>query len=78
MILSGKMKKNSEEAPEEKIFYLSLISAPRSGNSNNLKKGSPRMGSERFGQIEDFGKDRVVLYRRQEQREDLWSNHDRR
>jgi staphylococcal nuclease domain-containing protein 1 len=35
IIISGKMKKNSEEAPEEKTLYLSLISAPRSGNSNN-------------------------------------------
>ena len=38
IILSGKMKKNSEEAPEEKTFYLSLISAPRCGSSNNLEE----------------------------------------
>ena len=38
VIISGKMKKNSEEAPEEKPFYLSLLSAPRSGSSNNLEE----------------------------------------
>ena len=38
VIISGKVKKNSEEAPDEKTLYLSLISAPRCGSSNNLEE----------------------------------------
>jgi len=38
VIISGKVKKNSEEAPEEKIMHLSMISAPRSGSSNSLEE----------------------------------------
>jgi staphylococcal nuclease domain-containing protein 1 len=38
VIISGKISKNSDEAPEEKTLYLSLISAPRCASSNNLEE----------------------------------------
>jgi staphylococcal nuclease domain-containing protein 1 len=38
VIISGKVKKNSDEAPEEKTLILSLISAPRCGSSNSLEE----------------------------------------
>jgi staphylococcal nuclease domain-containing protein 1 len=60
VILSGKMKKNSEEAPEEKIFYLSLVSAPRSGNSNNLEEEAYAWESRDFLRQKLVGK--VVKY----------------
>jgi staphylococcal nuclease domain-containing protein 1 len=60
VILSGKMKKNSEEAPEEKIVYLSLISAPRSGNSNNLEEEAFAWESRDFLRQKLVGK--VVKY----------------
>lgn len=36
LILSGKVKKDSEDIPEEKIVRLSCIQVPRCGTSNNL------------------------------------------
>ncbi len=35
IVLSGRIKKNSDELPEEKNLYLSLLTAPRAATSNN-------------------------------------------
>jgi staphylococcal nuclease domain-containing protein 1 len=60
VIISGKMKKNSEEAPEEKQFFLSLLNAPRSGNSNNLEEESFAWDARDFLRQKVLGK--VVKY----------------
>lgn len=60
VIISGKMKKNSEEAPEEKQFYLSLLNAPRSGNSNNLEEEAFSWDARDFLRQKVLGK--VVKY----------------
>jgi staphylococcal nuclease domain-containing protein 1 len=35
IIISGKVKKNSDDVPEEKTIFLSVVSAPRCAHSNN-------------------------------------------
>jgi staphylococcal nuclease domain-containing protein 1 len=60
VILSGKMKKNSDEAPEEKTLYLSLISAPKCGSSNNLDEDPFGWDSRDFLRQHVLGK--VIKY----------------
>ncbi len=60
VILSGKIKKNSDEAPEEKNLYLSLLSAPRCGSSNNLEEEPFAWNSRDFLRQHVLGK--VIKY----------------
>jgi staphylococcal nuclease domain-containing protein 1 len=60
VILSGKIKKNCEEAPEEKTFYLSLVSSPRCGTSNNVEEEAFAWDARDFLRQKVLGK--VVKY----------------
>jgi staphylococcal nuclease domain-containing protein 1 len=55
IVISGKIKKGSNELPEEKVLYLSLIQSPRVANSNNSSE------EEAFGwDSRDFLRQKVL------------------
>jgi staphylococcal nuclease domain-containing protein 1 len=60
VVISGKIKKGSDELPEEKNLYLSLIQAPRVANSNSSEEESFGWDSREFLRQLILGK--VVKY----------------
>lgn len=60
IVISGKIKKNSDELPEEKNLYLSLLQAPRVANSNNAEEEPFGWDSRDFLRQQVLGK--VVKY----------------
>ena len=60
VVLSGRIKKNSNELPEEKNLYLSLIQAPRVASSNNTEEEPFGWDSRDFLRNQILGK--VVKY----------------
>jgi staphylococcal nuclease domain-containing protein 1 len=60
IVISGKIKKGSDELPEEKNLYLSLIQAPRVANSNNSDEEPFGWDSREFLRQQILGK--VVKY----------------
>jgi len=60
IVLSGRIKKNSDELPEEKNLYLSLLTAPRVATSNNPEEEAFGWDSRDFLRNQILGK--VVKY----------------
>lgn len=60
IVLSGRIKKNSDELPEEKNLYLSLLSAPRVATSNNPEEEAFGWDSRDYLRNQILGK--VVKY----------------
>jgi len=60
IVISGKIKKGSDELPEEKNLYLSLLQAPRVANSNNAEEEPFGWDSRDFLRQQILGK--VVKY----------------
>lgn len=60
IVISGKIKKGSDELPEEKNLYLSLLQSPRVANSNNAEEEPFGWDSRDFLRQQILGK--VVKY----------------
>ena len=60
IVISGKIKKGSDELPEEKNLYLSLLQSPRVANSNNSEEEPFGWDSRDFLRQQILGK--VVKY----------------